>query len=198
MSLLDAGVDVNVPTLIKTTDTIQRSLMGTPFCRYPIEFACAVSTLEIVQLLLDRGAKLKGTNALHSAVGIGSAHFEEDSEERLEIVKLLLGKGMDINAIEFDNDKQFAKHYWKRTYGTPLHYAAAAGWAEGVKLLMERGADTTVLGYVYHTDQRWGTALDWQKLNDVDEGYYSSRVLELLKEKENVDGQSIHQNDCGI
>jgi len=161
--------------------------MGTPIARYPIEFASAVSSLEIVQLLLNRGAKLEGTNALHAAAGIGSDHY--NSAERIKVMELLLENGANIDAIEFESDREFAKSCWKRTYGTPLQYAAAAGWEDGVKFLLERGADKEILGLVYHTDQRWGTALDWQKLSDEDEGYHSARVLKLLGDKKNIDAK---------
>jgi hypothetical protein len=60
-----------------------------------------------------------GLMPLHYAVGGGN----------VEIVKLLLGKGADVNAKEWYEDK------------TPLHYAVEGGNVEIVKLLLDKGAN---------------------------------------------------------
>ena len=61
-------------------------------CRYHIDFAAAGSNLEIVQFLVDRGARLDISNALHAAaaaVGFG----EEHQSERVKVIEFLLAKG---------------------------------------------------------------------------------------------------------
>lgn len=76
------------------------------------------------------------------------------------------------------------EQYQGRYYGTPLHYAAAWGYEDRVEALLKKGADTKVLGYSYVSKKRWGTPLDWQMINEEDEGCYSKRIRELLADKQ--------------
>ena len=180
LSLLSAGADLNHPALLRVPSRVAKSRMGTPICRYPIEFAAASSTLEIFKLLLDRGAKLQGTYCLHAAAG-GQGR---SPDERIKIMRFLIEeKGVDVNKIEFADEKELPKEYAGRIYGTPLHYAAAWGFADRVEYLLEKGADPTLTGLNYETGDRWWTALEWQKINEEDDGCYSTRVLELLGDK---------------
>jgi len=151
--------------------------MGTPISRYPIEFAAQGSTLEILQQLLEHGARLDISNALHAAA---AGHMEEDEIERVKIIEFLLEKGMDINRLEFAGEEDFPKQLRSRAYGTPLHYAAAWGWAKIVECLLKHGADPNIESFCYKTKQHCGTPLDWQRTNQPDEGCYSRRVLVLL------------------
>ena len=78
-------------------------------------------TVEMVQLLLDKGARVNQPgpyrNALMRAAGQG----------HLEIAKLLLAKGAEVNAKSDD--------------GTALMIAVSGGHAEVVKLLLDAGAE---------------------------------------------------------
>jgi ankyrin repeat protein len=171
---------VNYLELKRVPRTVASSRYGTPICRYPIEFAAATSSLEIVKLLVERGATLEKTNALHAAAGgIGRG----SPQERVKVMEFLLEKGFDINALEFAQEPEFPEQYESRIYGTPLHYAAAWGLDDRLEFLLQKGADPNILGYNYKTKEHWGTALDWQKLNEEDEGCYSERIRELLDDK---------------
>lgn len=87
-------------------------------------------SVSMTTMLLDRGALLNtqsgyfGT-ALHSAVG-GEPVDRLDSKE-LEIVRLLIGRGADVNA-----------PHWQ--HGTPLVAACGSSRLEHVKLLLEKGS----------------------------------------------------------
>ena len=161
----------------RASQNIARSIRGTPISRYLVEFAAQSSTLEILQLLLQHGARLDISNALHAAA---AGHTDEDEMERVKIIEFLLEKGMDINKLEFAGEEDFLKQYGNRAYGTPLHYAAAWGWAKIVECLLKHGADPNIECFCYKTKKHYGTALDWQRNNEPDEGNYSRRVLVLL------------------
>jgi hypothetical protein len=164
----------------RLSQIFQHARAGTPICRYLIEMAAISSDLAMVKLLISRGARLDISNALHAAAA-GSTAEEED--ERVKIIELLLEKGMDINRLEFAGEEEFPKQYRNRAYGTPLHYAAAWGWAGIVECLLKHGADPSIESICYKTKVRCGTALDWQKYSEPDEGTYSRRVLVLLGDK---------------
>ncbi|KAJ3094090.1 hypothetical protein HK100_006281 [Physocladia obscura] len=184
-ALLNKGADVNFPSLKRVPQNIAKSRAGNPICRYPIEFAAACSTLDIIKLLLARGAMLENTNALHAAAG---GVTDGDSAEQIKIMEFLLEKGLDINAIEFVVDASFPEQYEDRFYGTPLHYAAVWGWEDRFEFLLKKGADTKALGYSYKSKKQWGTPLDWQMLNEEDEGSYSKRIRDLLTVPQRVKG----------
>lgn len=115
---------------------------------------------QIVELLLEKGADvgacdMMGRTALHSAVGAG----------QLATAKLLLSKGAYADAVTIHATKPIHKVWLgsddnkaagamlrlllshgaavdsaDRDAWTPLHYAAAAGDLDSVKLLIEKGA----------------------------------------------------------
>ncbi len=148
--------------------------------RYLIEFAAASSSLGMVEFLLDRGARLDICYPLHAAASNPS---EEGLAERVKIIEFLLKQGMDINQVEFAGEEDFANQYWNRAYGTPLHYAASWGLPEIVECLLKNGANPSIQALSYQGKVKCGTALDWQKSNEPDEGMYSRRVLVLLGDK---------------
>jgi ankyrin repeat protein len=178
-SLLDSGEDINFMWTAQLPFKTRRSIKGISMCRYPIDFAAAASSLEIVQFLVNRGARLDISNALHAAAAaVGCS--EEDQSERVKVIEFLLTQGMDINKLEFAGEEDFANQYWGRPYGTPLHYVASWGWPKIVECLLDNGADRDVHAVSYKSKVDYGTALDWQKSNDPDEGMYNRRVLVLL------------------
>jgi len=73
-------------------------------CRYLIEFAAELSSLEMVKFLLDRGARLDISYALHAAA---TESTEEDQTERVKIIEFLLEQRMDINMLEFAGEEAF-------------------------------------------------------------------------------------------
>jgi len=91
------------------------------------------SSLEIISLLLDRGADI-------NAIGgdYGTALGAATSTGNKEIVSLLLDRGADINAAG-------------GKYGTALGEAALRGNKEIISLLLDRGADINAVGGNYGT-----------------------------------------------
>jgi ankyrin repeat protein len=175
--LLANGEDINLMWTKRTAWETRRSIKGIPMCRYLIEFAAQSHSLEMVKFLVERGAQLDISNALHAAA---SNHDEEDQPERVRVIEFLLDKGMDINKLEFAGDEDFTKQYWDRAYGTPLHYAASWGLSTIVESLLRHGADPNIQARAYQRNVDRGTALDWQRSNEPDEGMYNRRVLVLL------------------
>lgn len=108
----------------------------------PLDEAITQGFLNIVRMLIENGALVNtsaylGQTPLHRAAkGHPSGGFRSDHpdsaevrDERLEIMRLLLDHGEDINARSVE------------TSATPLHLAAEMGQVELVQLLIERGAD---------------------------------------------------------
>ena len=102
--------------------------------RKPLDFAAALCSVDILVVLLDHGACLDQSNAMHAAAG-------SSATDRFPIVQCLLDRGMDVNALEFARDREFASVWGGvRAFGTPLHYAFERGNRDMVKFLIERGA----------------------------------------------------------
>lgn len=124
----------------------------------------------LVELLLEHGADIEGTNELYntpllSAIDAGNPRIASlliehganvecvDPLGRTpltfaahkgfeDLVRLLLQKGADINA----------RH---RDHGTPLSSAVEGGHEDTVKLLVEAGADVRSVTYGYYTPLAW-------------------------------------------
>ncbi len=104
----------------------------------PLGLAAFFKRRDVVQALLDRGAKPsvpsrdQGFTPLHSAVATDAAGSERD------IVRLLLEAGADPNRKS-------------REGGTPLHTAAFTGDLEIAELLLAHGADPSATDPKGHT-----------------------------------------------
>ena len=110
--LLEQGADPNVPSI--PPDCEQATL--------PIHYAALFGKMNIVELLLERGAVVDGAdkhgrNAIHYAADDGYG----------AIVKLIAKNGV---AVDFPDDEG----------ATALHYGAVRGGPEIVKLLLSMGA----------------------------------------------------------
>ncbi|KAF2143889.1 uncharacterized protein K452DRAFT_285928, partial [Aplosporella prunicola CBS 121167] len=126
---------------METMPTMQRLRRPVGVARgtTPLDIAASASSLEILQILLDNGAKLERSSALHKA-----ASSPNDKDDRLPVMQFLLDCGMDINAFErFPDDTRFDIR--KQLLGTPLHYATARGNVKAVRFLLEHGADKSVV-----------------------------------------------------
>jgi ankyrin repeat protein len=126
--LLDKGCPVSVPMPYS-----QDEWEGIPPTTYPILLAVNQGHIEIVRLLLDRGAEAKTTSL---EVDTTPLHQAND----IEIAMLLISRGADVNARD-DIGCQ------------PIHYATVPGYIENnqelaiadslalIKFLIEMGTD---------------------------------------------------------
>ncbi|HEY1342547.1 MAG TPA: ankyrin repeat domain-containing protein [Bryobacteraceae bacterium] len=89
----------------------------------PLTLAILNKKPDIAMVLLDRGADPNLGNALHAAVEVNS----------LPLAEALIRKGADVNENAY------------LAGGTPLMYAAGDGKREMVKLLLQHGADPTIM-----------------------------------------------------
>lgn len=130
----------------------------------PLMAAAEKGNLELIQLLLEKGADLNhndymGQTALHYAVKHDPAttSYINYLKDKSHAVQKLIDLGMDVNAVDFNGN-------------TPLHAAIKQGTLEEVKVLLANGADRhaknfmgkTPLDYVYkgtyargRDDPRW-------------------------------------------
>jgi ankyrin repeat protein len=101
----------------------------------PLHVASYFENVEIVRLLLDRGADLEaaggniGEKPLHR-VSYGEYRSQEDG---VHVAQLLLDRGADVNTRRDDHQ-------------TSLHIASNYGNVEIVRLLLDRGADLEAAG----------------------------------------------------
>lgn len=152
--LLDAGADPNA--VINSTPRA-RMREGSP----RIVFATAImraafsGDIELVKLLLAHGAdphiiSSDRETTLMAACGTGfinGYHRLRPPAERLEVVKLLVGMGEDVNAAD--------------NYGiTPLMVAANLGDLNVVKYLVEKGADLNAHDLGKKNDGQFGSSVE--------------------------------------
>lgn len=130
--LLEHGADPNVPPRPgSAVDLLTRAAASRP--------------PSSVRLLVEHGARTRRTQALHaaattSATQIDEVNFEPDPS-RVEILKMLLDHGADVNEMEVD-PKGLGRPRDSNT-GTPLHRAAKDGSVDAVQCLLDYGADVS-------------------------------------------------------
>jgi hypothetical protein len=152
--LLDAGADPNA--LVNNTPRA-RMREGSP----RIVFATALmraafaADLELVRLLLDRGAdptivSRDGETMVSAASGLAfirGYHRERPPEERLQVVKLFIGLGNDVNQAD--------------DYGiTPLMAAANGGDVALIQYLIDVGADLDTHDLGKKNDGQFGSSVE--------------------------------------
>jgi cytohesin len=135
MAIESGGLEV-VRQLLDANPGLIQSETGT------LHTAVVAGDEKIVQLLLDRGANV---NTLNNFL-MTPLHIAAEEGNRLAIARLLLDRGADVNG---------GKTAERREGHTPLHQAAMSGDLEVLKLLVDRGADLTLL------DESGQSALDW-------------------------------------
>ena len=148
--VIDAGLDITIPgsyepdlleyAIDSTDPTLARHILSPSVqARTKARLAnarfglctpviCAARSPEMAQLLIDHGAELKGTEALHRAARDGN----------LPLMECLMNAGADVNdTLELEGDG-------KPGMGAPLHWAVYAETIDAARLLLNRGADKTV------------------------------------------------------
>ncbi len=154
VKLLDAGADPNV--VINSTPRA-RMREGSPRIVYATTLIRAAFSgdIELVKLLLAHGAdphiiSSDRETALMAACGTGfinGYHRQRPPAERLEVVKLLIDLGEDVNAAD--------------SYGiTPLMVAANLGDLNVVKYLVEKGADLNAHDLGKKNDGAFGSSVE--------------------------------------
>ena len=98
-----------------------------------LQAAALGARIELVQLLLDKGADVNAQGGKHGTALQAAAY-----EDSIEVVQLLLGKGADVNALGGE-------------YGTALQAAVYEADIEVVQLLLDKGADVNAQGGEYGT-----------------------------------------------
>jgi ankyrin repeat protein len=133
--LIDRGADVNAQS-----DGNQTALLN----------AADMGQFDAVKLLLEKGADVKhvdftGGTALYHAVEFGGNRGNKKGGGSVPIAKLLIEKGVDINAT------LGATKVLPEKSAAPLHCAILKGNKEMVQLLIAKGADVNVDGGKYET-----------------------------------------------
>jgi ankyrin repeat protein len=152
--LLEAGADPN--TLINSTPRA-RMREGSPRLVYATALmrASLAGDVELAKLLLSHGAdpniiSRDRETTLMAASGTGfinGYHRQRTPAERLELVKLLVELGQDVNAAD--------------NYGiTPLMVAANLGDLEVVKYLVSQGADLGAFDLGKKNDGAFGSSVE--------------------------------------
>lgn len=114
--LLELGADPSNSAVYPKADGSYRSSL--------MSHAASGSSARMTEMLLQRGASIAQTGALHTAARCG----------RLDTMRLLLQHGASIDETLPD------WHNW-----TPMHFAASRGQVNAIKLLGENGASTNIV-----------------------------------------------------
>ncbi|OJJ03140.1 hypothetical protein ASPVEDRAFT_42653 [Aspergillus versicolor CBS 583.65] len=105
----------------------------------PLQTAACRDNVELVQLLLDRGARINTQGGYYGSALLGAAHYG-----KLEIVELLIAAGADVDI--------------HGTYGTALAVAKDKGFEDVVQVLKSLGATEWRPG-PRDADDTWGSWL---------------------------------------
>jgi ankyrin repeat protein len=133
--------------------------------------ACAAreSSLEVVKLLVEQGAKIKHSSALHEAASV-----EIDDPRfigRLEAMAYLLDQGADINALEPVSPGRNILPGTIITRGTALRRAMVVRNTETVKFLLGRGADWRVHGNTGYTPFEMAQNMGFEEIIEILSNY---------------------------
>ena len=134
----DVGVDQlntrhvvirNDPRLLRWILTRDKN----PDLKRALESAAAIGNIEVVDILIEHGAPIKDSMAMHYAL------FCEDQDSRIGMMEYLLQHGMGVN--------NFGNHPGTQAGGTPLFTAAnmsALNLVAEVQWLLDHGADPRI------------------------------------------------------
>ena len=143
--ILDAGYQLN---------DLSKAWAGTVS---PLAAAALADTdlPDMTATLLAHGAIVQQTLALHTAARAG----------HLNVMTFLLDKGADINEVPEVDDRTYG---CEDELGTPLHYAVDEKRLDAVKILLGRGADSSIVDRKGRTVlQRAQEKGPWQALTEA-------------------------------
>lgn len=132
--LLNHGANPNLGPPHFTQEHI-RDIRPIPNSGVILNEAAAKCTPEIFALLLEHGAVLSNSVALHRAAGVSA---RVPPGERIPMLEYLVGLGLDTNGMD---DAIKIADDGRGQHGSPLHYAVLWGRVKEAKWLLEHGAD---------------------------------------------------------
>lgn len=112
----------------------------------PLDTAAYSSTIAVIALLLEHGAKLQNSNALHAATRRPNG---------IPMMAYLLDRGFDINAIEHQYSPEYFERMKVHGFGTALHSAVRKGKKDRIQFLLDRGADREIRSTGGKTPAQW-------------------------------------------
>lgn len=110
-------------------------------CRFdetPLSVAVMRAPRDIIELLFQHGGSIEKGQLLHCAV-------HRHKPDHLDIIRMLLDKGCNINAIRYENHSE-SYGYYNLLFGlgTPLYEAAEYNRLAVVELLLANGANPLI------------------------------------------------------
>jgi ankyrin repeat protein len=130
---------------------------------------------EVVRLLIEYGADPKTPMLLHSTASASSRAISEEypnreDPDRIEVMRILLEHGADVNEMEPDPKSRPRDDSRRRRTvdtGTPLHYAVAADNPVTVSFLLAHGANTQLPSWSGHTPLQAAEALKKKYITQI-------------------------------
>ncbi|KAL0956254.1 hypothetical protein HGRIS_002408 [Hohenbuehelia grisea] len=169
--------------------------VSTDFPNYGLHAAAATGNIGLVEYALAHGqpinSVLDGVLPLHAA----SAGGDE------QVVKLLLDYGADVNAPRlprrYSNDKSRDASAPRvgNSGATPLHFAAANGNMNIVRMLLQRGAHPDRPDKHGITPESLARSEGWQDCADLLRNWALDKDKDLREREDRIPGPSQHQTD---
>ena len=142
--------------------------------------AATIASIPTIRLLLDKGGDIS-PSSLSSGIIAHAVEEHSDTNDRLPVIKYLLGQGADINGIYMQPLKLHDGHQtagFNPGHQTALHMAVRQGKRDLVEFLLKHGADTK--------GKTWSRATSYKEMTVV-ELAKKTKHDDLIKLLEGVD-----------